>query len=76
MLFGWKAAETLKVDQKYRPSTGAWKRYFDAINRNAAYASYVASEDEAAEQGSSAGFLATAVTLLPMAFVAYIMLLR
>ena len=78
MLFGWKAAESLKTTNlSYMPTTAAWKRYFDPINRNSLYAAYVGSEE--GEQGAGDGLaaaLATGVMLAPMAFLAYQELLR
>lgn len=71
MLFGWKAAENLKTTRlSYQPSTAQWKRYFDAINRNAP-AAYVAPEEERREGGDGlAAALALGVALLPVGLVA------
>jgi hypothetical protein len=71
MLFGWKAAENLKTTRlSYQPTTAQWKRYFDAIHRDAP-AAYVAPEQERAEGGEGlAAALAVGMVLLPVGLVA------
>jgi hypothetical protein len=73
MLFGWKAAETLKTGSiSYQPSTQQWKRYFDAVNRNAAYAPYVASATDEEQGGGNGGFVAVvSLVMAVLGFVAY-----
>jgi hypothetical protein len=80
MLFGWKAAEDLKTTRlSFQPTTAQWKRYFDAINRGAAYSVYVESENE--EEGKDGGVdvaaaLALGAVLLPVGLVACRVLLK
>jgi hypothetical protein len=80
MLFGWKAAESLKTTRiSYQPTSSQWKRFFDDINKNSVYAAYVAGEGEAEEGGSGgavAGVVAVSVILLPLAALAAALLTR
>ncbi|KAL4448507.1 hypothetical protein ABPG75_005726 [Micractinium tetrahymenae] len=83
MLFGWKAADQLKTQTlSYTPTTSQWKRYFDTYRNSLYSGTYMASleEDESSSSGGAgevaAALLATAIVLLPLAFVAYRILLR
>eukprot|EP00887_Chlorella_sp_A99_P004211 scaffold15.g4211.t1 len=79
MLFGFKAAQTLKVESiTYAPTSAEWKRYFDRVLQGSS-ALYVAKEGEEAADGagaSLAGALAAGIMLAPFAFVAYKVLVR
>lgn len=80
MLFGWKAAEALKVSRlSFTPDSSQWKRYFDRINQNSLYNSaYVAPEEGEGGGGGTdavAAALAVGVVVLPLAFVAWRVLL-
>lgn len=82
MLFGWKAADQLKTQTlSYTPTTSQWKRYFDTYRNSLYSGTYVSSSEEESSSSAGAGevaaaLLATAIVLLPLAFVGYRILLR
>lgn len=76
MLFGFKAAENLKVDTMSFGSggAGAWQGYFDRINANT-WSEYRATEEDSEEDGRMARLtmaIAAAVVLGPLLFTAYL----
>ena len=71
--------QNLKTDRiSYQPTTAAWKRYFDRINRDSVYNNaYVAAEDESGDSGSgTAAAAALAVVAAPLVLVAVGVLLQ
>ena len=76
MLFGFKAAENLKVATMSYDGGGtqAWKQYFDRISTGE-WAAYTSSEEESEEDKAAAraaALLAAGVVLAPLAFVAFL----
>ena len=75
MLFGFRAAENLKVDtMTFAPGSQAWKAYFDRIPtsswQSAIYTATDSGDEEDARTARTAGLLAAAVVLTPLALVA------
>ena len=71
--------QNLKTDRiSYQPTTAAWKRYFDRINRDSVYNNaYVAAEDESGDSGGgTAAAAALAVVAAPLVLVAVGVLLQ
>ncbi|GAB4817470.1 hypothetical protein N2152v2_004516 [Parachlorella kessleri] len=82
MLFGFKAAESLKVStMSYAPPSQAWKNYFDRISRSSWTSTYYTAASSSGLPGDSAegdskaemaaAALAVGVLLAPLALVGY-----
>lgn len=76
MIFGFKAAEDLKVtDLRYAPDQKAWKSYFDQISAASWQASYYkpaeGEEEQDAEAAKAAGVTALLVMATPLLMVAF-----
>jgi len=76
MIFGFKAAEELKVtDLRYAPDEKAWKSYFDQISAASWQASYYkpaeGEEEQDAEAAKAAGITALFVMATPLLIVAF-----
>ena len=76
LLFGFKASEFLKVEtMTFAPGSQAWKAYFDRIPSSSWTAAIYTATDSVDEEDDrsarSAGLVAAAVMLLPLALVAF-----